>query len=105
MEGEQPEFLQILDIGFEGFQNKEINMICECDTKIIVYKLLPVKLRKFTVFKIFEKFRFDKLEIGMGFGEMLHAVRIVQIGEQENIYLLTKGQGELILLTEKHVEN
>jgi len=41
-----------LDIGFEGFQNKEINLICECETKIVVFKIIPIKLRKFTVFKI-----------------------------------------------------
>ena len=31
-------------------------------------------------------------------------MKIVQIGDTENIYLLTKGQGELILLTEKNIE-
>lgn len=79
-------------------------MICECETKIVVYKIIPVKLRKFTVFKIAEKFRFDKIQIGFPFGEILHSVRMVQIGDIENIYLLTKGQGEMILLTEKNIE-
>ena len=63
VEGDLPEFLQILDIGFEGLQQKEVNMICECDTQITVYKIIPIKLRKFTVFKIVEKFKFDKVNI------------------------------------------
>lgn len=52
-------------------------MICECETKIVVYKITPIKLRKFTVFKISEKFRFDKLSIGLYFGETLHSVRLI----------------------------
>ena len=79
-------------------------MICECDTKIMVYKIIPIKLRKFTVFKIVEKFKFDKMQCGLMFGETLHTVRMVQIGDTENVYLVTKGQGEMILLTEKNLD-
>lgn len=44
------------------------------------------------------------MNIGLHFGETLHSVKLVQVGDVENVYLLTKGIGELILLTEKNIE-
>ena len=44
------------------------------------------------------------MQCGLMFGETLHTVRMVQIGDTENAYLVTKGQGEMILLTEKNLD-
>ena len=105
MEGELPEFLQILEVNFEGFFQKEINVVVECEQKVIIFRLQPIKLRKFTIFKMVEKFSFDKIRIGIGFRELIHSFKIVNISESESVYLMTKGLGELVLLTEKDVDS
>jgi hypothetical protein len=42
-----------------------------------------------------EKFRYDKNGIGLAFREPIHTVKITNIGDNETIFLMTKGQGEL----------
>lgn len=65
LEGDAPDFLQVLDIANEGYQQKEIHVLFECETKVYIYQLQPRKLRKFTVFKLTEKFKMDKSAIGL----------------------------------------
>lgn len=44
---------------------KEIIVAMEGETKINIYRIVPVKLKKFTVFKIQIKLKFDKTSIGL----------------------------------------
>ena len=66
-EGDPPEFLQILDIGNEGYMRKEVLVVMEEDTKIIVYKISSIRLLKVYVFKFSQKLRFDRNSIGLKF--------------------------------------
>lgn len=38
-----------------------------------------------------QKYRFDKMNIGLQFRELIHSVKIVNIADSENIYVMTKG--------------
>ena len=37
LEGDAPDFLQVLDIANEGYQQKEIHVVFECETKVYIY--------------------------------------------------------------------
>lgn len=76
----------------------------EQDTKITIYKIVPRKIRKYQMFKFVEKYRFDKIGVGLAFREPVLTVRIVNFSDNESLYIMTKGEGEMSLLLEKDSE-
>lgn len=50
MDGQTPDFLQILDVNYEGFNMKEINVIMEYDTDIRVLRLKQVRFKAYMIF-------------------------------------------------------
>jgi hypothetical protein len=51
------------------------------------------------VFRINEKFKFNKGNLGLNFQEGIRSIKMISISDTENYYFMTKESGELQIIT------
>lgn len=94
-----PDFIQIFGIGSEGYDCKEVHLLVEEACHICVYEVKLAQIQWSTPFILNLKFKFNKFSLGVGVTGSISSMCMLNISETENIYLLTKQDGAMKLLT------